>query len=243
MRRILVSSKQVVQGTNTIIFDNFVPAKTYLIEFRSPNMSDLSFISYAINNIDIGGADFDIVNERVLPTLINFEVERGMIIGTYYGEFYTYPRSFTIRVNVVKSNTGSTNLDLYAIVIEEAKNLPYLILTKRETFSISGSNPTLQLKGLLNRKLIFNGNIKSFIVRNSEKNLWFDTGNSNVILDYSENVLDRVSELQLLVNNDTASSITITSRIPYIPPAEPIQPIQPIQPMQPINPDIPMYTE
>jgi hypothetical protein len=239
MRKVLVASKQVVSGNNTIIFDNQIPAKTYAIELKSPQISKMTIISYAINNVDIGGASFDVENEKILNSLDDFQIRKGMIIGTKYNEYYTYTKPILLRLNLnynpSSSDPSSTALDLYAYIIDEAKPLHYLILTKKETFSLAGSNPTFQLKGILNRKLAFTGSIKSFIIRNT-KNLWYGTGNEDIILDFTENSLDRITELQLLVNNDNATQLTITSRIPYVPPD--IEPIQ-IQPIQPIIPNIP----
>jgi hypothetical protein len=244
MRKVLVASKQVVSGNNTIIFDNQIPAKTYAIELKSAQINKMTIISYAINNVDIGGASFEISNEKILNSLDTFGISRGMIIGTKYNEYYTYTKPIMLRLNLnytpTASDPTSTALDLYAYVIDESKPLPYLILTKRETFSLAGSNPTFQLKGILNRRLSFTGSIKSFIIRNT-KNLWYGTGNEDVILDFTENSLDRITELQLLVNNDNATQLTIISRIPYIPPdiEQPIQPIPPIIPIQPVQPIIP----
>jgi len=249
MRKVLVASKQVVSGNNTIIFDNQIPAKTYAIELKSAQINKMTIISYAINNVDIGGASFNINAEKILHTLDDFGIEKGMIIGTKYNEYYTYTKPIMLRLNLnynpSADDPSSTAMDLYAYVIDEAKPLPYLILTKRETFSLAGSNPTFQLKGILNRRLTFTGSIKSFIIRNT-KNLWYGTGNEDVILDFTENSLDRITELQLLVNNDNATQLTITSRIPYVPPdieqlsQPPIQ-IQPISPVLP--PNIPLSTE
>lgn len=241
MRKILVASKQVVAGNNTIIFDNQIPPKTYAIELKCNLFERITIISYAINNVDIGGASFEITKERILNTLDNFGIVRGMIIGTKYNEYYAYTKPITLRLNLnyapASEEPSSTALDLYAYVIDEAKPLPYLILTKKETFSLTGSNPTFQLKGVLNRKLEFDGVIKSFIIRGAQQNLWYGTGNDNVILDFTENNLDRITELQLLVNNDNAVQLIITSRIPYVPPdIEPFVPIVPIPPI-PRSPD------
>jgi len=239
MRKVLVASKQVVSGNNTIIFDNQIPAKTYAIELKSALINKMTIISYAINNVDVGGASFQVSSEKILNTLDDFGITYGMIIGTKYNEYYAYTKPIMLRVNLNYSpedgDPSSTAIDLYAYVIDEAKPLPYLIITKRETFSLAGSNPTFQLKGILNRRLFFTGSIKSFIIRNTQ-NLWYGTGNEDVILDFTENNLDRITELQLLVNNDNATQLTITSRIPYVPPD--VEPIQ-IQPIQPIIPHIP----
>ncbi|MFH8039011.1 MAG: hypothetical protein QXJ14_03300 [Candidatus Aenigmatarchaeota archaeon] len=236
-----MASKQVVSGNNTIIFDNQIPQKTYAIELKCPVFNRINIISYAVNNVDIGGASFDVGSEKILDTLDDFGITKGMIIGTKYNEYYAYTKPITLRLNLnYTPNAGdpsTTALDLYAYVIDEAKPLPYLILTKRETFSLAGSNPTFQLKGILNRRLAFVGSIKSFIVRNTQ-NLWYGTGNEDVILDFTENNLDRITELQLLVNNDTATQLTIISRIPYVPPDISIQPIVPPVPHipDPANP-------
>jgi hypothetical protein len=238
MRKVLVASKQVVAGNNTIIFDNQIPPKAYAIELRCPLLNKINIISYAINNVDVGGASFDVENEKILNTLDTFGIVKGMIIGTKYNEYYAYTKPITLRLNLnyapAAGDPQTTALDLYAYVIDEAKPLPYLILTKRETFALSGSNPTFQLKGILNRRLSFVGPIKSFIIRNTQ-NLWYGTGNEDVILDFTENNLDRITELQLLVNNDGATQLIITSRIPYVPPD--IEPIAPIFPPIPHIPD------